>query len=216
MTEISTALAEPHDTPSGFELPIAGTPAPERCDAVRNRRRILEAAERLFASEGVEAVSIDRIAEEAGVGKGTVFRRFGDRSGLIYALLSEREAAFQESCIRGPAPLGPGADPVDRLVAFGPALFEMLDTHGELMCSAQTGRAAGGRHASPPYLFQRTHVGMLVAAAAPEIDVEWATHALLSLTAADLFRYQRDQRGVSTERQAEGWRRMVLSLVGGD
>ena len=201
-----------HEALAGLELPIAGAPAPERCAAVRNRRRILETAQRLFATEGVEGVSLERIASEAGVGKGTVFRRFGDRAGLLYALLSEREAAFQEACIRGPAPLGPAADPVERLIAFGEGQLELLDSHGELMRAAQSGRF-GERYASPPYMFQRAHVSVLLNAAVPGIDADWAADALLALLAADLFVYQRDAQGLSAERQAEGWRRMVLSLT---
>jgi len=45
----------------------------KRADAVRNRERILEAAEAVFSTEGV-SVPIDRVAERAGVGVGTVYR----------------------------------------------------------------------------------------------------------------------------------------------
>src|SRR3954447_26247036 len=102
-----------------MDLPVVGTEVRERSDAVRNRRRILSAAERLFAAHGVDCVSMEAIAAEAEVGKGTLFRRFGDRSGLVRALLQERERDFQESFIRGAPPLGPGAPAADRLVAFG-------------------------------------------------------------------------------------------------
>ena len=68
-------------------LPVVGEPRPERADARRNRLRVLEAADRLFTEHGVKNVSLDAIAAEAGVGKGTVFRRFGDRAGLAVALL---------------------------------------------------------------------------------------------------------------------------------
>jgi len=85
---------------------------------VRNRAAILAAAAALFAAHGVEAVSMDQVAAAACVGKGTLFRRFGDKAGLAAALLDEREAALQEAILRGPPPLGPGAPNVDRLVAF--------------------------------------------------------------------------------------------------
>ncbi len=57
-------------------LPVAGAAPPERADAARNRRRILAAAEQLFAARGVGAVTMSEIAAAAGVGKATVFRRF--------------------------------------------------------------------------------------------------------------------------------------------
>src|SRR4051794_10672121 len=100
--------------PGPQALPTIGGEPGERADAARNRRRILAAAERLFEARGVEEVSMDAIACEAGVGKGTLFRRFGDRAGLMHALLDEREAAFQESLIRGEPPPPPRARPPRR------------------------------------------------------------------------------------------------------
>jgi Bacterial regulatory proteins, tetR family len=64
--------------------------------------------------QGVDSVTTDAVASAAGVGKGTLFRRFSDRSGVLRALMDERERAFQDSFIRGPAPLGPGASPRER------------------------------------------------------------------------------------------------------
>lgn len=65
------------------DVELQRTPPPrERADAARNRAKVLAAATKLFAEEGVEAVSMDAVAAEAGVGKGTLFRRFGDKAGL--------------------------------------------------------------------------------------------------------------------------------------
>ena len=87
-------------------LPIAGQPR-ERCDAVRNRRRILAAARELVAQHGAEGLSMNALAAAAGVGKGTIFRRFGDRDGLLYALLDEDTIELQNGFLSGPPPLGP-------------------------------------------------------------------------------------------------------------
>ena len=54
---------------------------------------------------------MDQVAAAAGVGKGTLFRRFGDKSGLAAALLDARERVLQEAVLFGPPPLGPGAPP---------------------------------------------------------------------------------------------------------
>ncbi len=62
---------------------------PLRADAQRNRARILEAAEVLFAAEGIEA-PVDAIAEKAGVGVGTLYRHFPTKEGLCEAILLER------------------------------------------------------------------------------------------------------------------------------
>lgn len=76
--------------------------AGERADAARNRARLLEAAAGLVAERGAEHVTMHAVAEEAGVGKGTLFRRFGDRTGLLLALVDEVEADFHEAYTSGP------------------------------------------------------------------------------------------------------------------
>jgi AcrR family transcriptional regulator len=87
----------------------------ERADAARNRVRVLTAAERLFSLHGVGAVTMDDVAAAAGVGKGTLYRRFGDKGGLAVALLDDRERALQQQILTGEPALGPGAP------ACGPA-----------------------------------------------------------------------------------------------
>jgi len=66
---------------------------PLRADAERNRRRILEAAEEVFAERGLGA-GLDQIAEHAGLGVGTVYRRFPDKDALIDELFEEKLAEF--------------------------------------------------------------------------------------------------------------------------
>lgn len=69
---------------------VAARP-PLRADAERNRRRVLAAARRVFAVVGVDA-SLDEIAREAGVGVGTLYRRFPNREALIDELFADRMA----------------------------------------------------------------------------------------------------------------------------
>src|SRR5262245_18458015 len=96
----------PDTIPVGMAaLPLIDAEPPERADAARNRRLVLDAAARLFASEDPSCVTMEAVAAEAGVGKGTVFRRFGDRASLARAVLSEQEGALQEAMIRGAPPL---------------------------------------------------------------------------------------------------------------
>src|SRR5215211_2123963 len=85
-----------------MELPIVDAEPRERADAQRNREKVLSAAAELIACRGMENVSMDAIAAAAGVGKGTLFRRFGDRAGLAQALLQEHTRELQEAIIRGP------------------------------------------------------------------------------------------------------------------
>src|SRR5436305_13279378 len=116
-----------------IDLPVFLSEATERSDAARNRERILCTAQRLFAERGASCVSMDEVAEAAGVGKGTLFRRFGSRAALARAVLSEQERHLQEEFIRGDPPLGPGAPAQERLVAFGEAWLDLLAVHSELL-----------------------------------------------------------------------------------
>src|SRR3954453_7917627 len=100
---LTSVPSETDSLPIAAELPVAGQQPRRRADAIRNHERVLCTAARLFAERGPENVSMDQIAAEAGVGKGTLFRAFGDRAGLAAALLSEQEAEFQDQILRGPA-----------------------------------------------------------------------------------------------------------------
>lgn len=60
-----------------------------RADARRNLERVLDAATEVFAEEGPEA-SVDEIAKRAGVGHGTVFRRFPTKDDLMFAVIERR------------------------------------------------------------------------------------------------------------------------------
>src|SRR5262245_39451859 len=110
-------------------LPLVDSRPPERRDAARNREALLRAAARLVETCGIGGVTMDAVAAAAGVGKGTVFRRFESREGLMAALLDHSEAEWQAAVISGPPPLGPGAEPWDRLVIFGRSRLETVLLH---------------------------------------------------------------------------------------
>lgn len=177
----------PHDhngLQSAFatSLELLRTPPPkERADAARNRAAILDAAASLFAEHGVEAVSMDQVAAAAGVGKGTLFRRFGDKAGLAVALLDARERLLQEGILHGPPPLGPGAPPADRLVAFADAYVDYVLEHLPLVRMSETA-APGARYRIGAYRFWHRHVAILLDGTP---DPEHAAHALLAPLAAE-------------------------------
>lgn len=195
-------------------LPVVGEPR-ERADAARNRDRILCAAQRLFdESDDPNSVTMDAVAAAAGVGKGTVFRRFGDRAGLMRALLDEHETSFQENAIRGEPPLGPGAPPIDRLVAFGHARFDLLERHGLMIAGAEMSERGDVRFNYPVYVFYRSHIWMLVREADSECDPDYITEVLLAPLSATLFIYERRTRGMSLERVKDGYEWLVRRLLG--
>jgi AcrR family transcriptional regulator len=192
------------------ELPVLQDEPPLRADAARNRDKVLAAAEKLFAERDADGVTMDAVAAEAGVGKGTLFRGFGDRAGLVLALLTENERRLQEEMIRGPAPLGPGAPAVERLIAFGRRLLEHIDQHGALIAAAD-GKL--DRYRTGPFMAYQAHVGVLVREAAPEADWEYLTHTLLASLTATHVQYMRRVRGMSLERLAAGWDDLVRRLL---
>ena len=192
------------------DLPVIQPQTSERADAARNRERILCAARRLFDEKGASCVSMDEIAEAAGVGKGTLFRRFGSRAALAMAVLSEDESRLQEAFIRGEPPLGPGVPARERLIAFGEARLDLIDAHAELLSAAE---AASAHLDSPPHMASRLHVTLLLREIDPDCDPELLAETLLAGLTAGLFVYLRDARGFSLERIKEGWRRIVDGLV---
>jgi AcrR family transcriptional regulator len=164
--------------------PTAAPGRPERADAARNRARVLRAAERLFAERGAAKVSMEDVARAAGVGKGTLYRRFPDRAALADALLDEHERRLQRLVLTGPPPLGPGAPPARRLAAFYAAVIELLERHLDLVLVAETGAA---RYRTGTYAFWRRHVYVLLTdAGVPDTDGVLADLLLAPLT-GELF-----------------------------
>jgi len=70
-------------------MTVTNPEKPLRRDAERNRQRILDAARELFAEEGL-GVTLNDVAHHAGVGVGTVYRRFPDKAQLIDELFEQR------------------------------------------------------------------------------------------------------------------------------
>src|SRR5882757_2731158 len=116
----------------------------ERADAARNRQAILRATEDLLSRHRPDEVTIEQVAAAAGVGKGTVFHRFGSRMGLMVALMQERAMGLRDDIEAGAPPLGPGAPARDRLLAFLAAVVEVVGGNKGLV--AALGQAVTARH----------------------------------------------------------------------
>jgi AcrR family transcriptional regulator len=162
-------------------------PIRERADAARNRQRVLTAAEQLFAVRGVAGVTMDDVAAAAGVGKGTLYRRFGDKGGLAVALLDERERELQQHILDGPPPLGPGAPPDARLAAFVAAYVRLVAAQLDLVLLSQTS-TPGARLRTGAHAFWRQHCRLLLRSAlAPDPDLR--ADLLLAALAAEQVRH---------------------------
>ncbi|WP_329374723.1 TetR/AcrR family transcriptional regulator [Streptomyces sp. NBC_01483] len=190
--------------------------APERADAARNRARLLEAAARLVAERGAEHVTMHEVARVAGVGKGTLFRRFGDRDGLLLALLGEAEAKFEEAYTEGPPPLGPGAPARDRLEAFGGALIERIAADADL--GAALGRQVlhERRHASDTGRAFHRHVLTLLREAGVDGDHDMLAHALLAFANFETADYLHVECGAPVARLQATWVDLVRRMIRAD
>jgi AcrR family transcriptional regulator len=207
MPTAKKARARPEQPPDVAASPpiapaaLAG-PRPERADAARNRARILEAARSLFAERGVREVSLEEVARAAGVGKATLFRRFGDRGALFLALLDEHERELQDEVLRGEPPLGPGAPPRQRVLAFLDAMLRLSLEHRELLLASETARP-GARLQTGAYAFWHRHVSWLLGELRPPADPDLLAHLLLAAFDAELLTALQEQgRDEATVRDA--------------
>ena len=190
-----------------------GAPRAERADAVRNRRHLLATAREMLGRQGADTLTMDALAEQAGLGKGTVFRRFGSRAGIFQALLDDDERVFQEQVLAGPPPLGPGAPPIDRLIAYGRARAAFLIEHREIARAALDGSQPIPAGAQTPV--SQMHIRVLLAqiplgpadldVLAMQLTAALDGPLLLYLSASDLT----GGSAQTGERIARGWQDLV-------
>lgn len=202
-SELVSTVGRVHDPP--VSVPH------ERGDAARNRVLLLDAARRLIAERGADAVTMDDIAAAAGVGKGTVFRRFGSRAGLMMVLLDEDERASQQAFLFGPPPLGPDAPPLDRLIAFGRDRLCFTHAHHALLSSAN--RDPQTRYNAAAAVLH-THVRMLLASAGTTGQLDAQTDALLALLDAAYVEHQLGDNGHTLQSLGDAWESLARKLCG--
>ena len=196
--------------------PRPGLPAgaaAERRDAARNRERLLAAARELIADCGAEGLTMDRLAEHAGVGKGTVFRRFGSRAGLMLTLLSESAADFQARFMCGPPPLGPGAPGMERLISFGAERISYVMEFGDLVLAAE--HASRGRFEAPAAVLGHRHIEILLREEGFGPDPWLMAGSLAATLDPERLLSLVKVHGVTPERLSESWRDLVTRVVRG-
>jgi AcrR family transcriptional regulator len=167
-----------------------------------------------MAEVGAARVTMDGLAARGGLGKGTVFRRFGSRAGIFQALLDEEERALQLAVMSGKPPLGPGAPPRDRLIAYGHARVQFLfDNHEIARASLDGGQPVPTGREIP---LSRIHIRMLLGQIRPDVtDLDvlaiQLTAALdgpllLQLTAAEL---SKPAIARNRQRLKTGWTELI-------
>jgi AcrR family transcriptional regulator len=173
---------------------------------------VLAAAAELFAAHSVERVTVDEVAARAGVGVGTIYRGFGDKGGLVAAILDERERKLQDALLRGAPPLGPGAPAPERVRAFLAELAKLTERSYELLIVSEN-NSLGARYRIGAYATWRLHLAGLLEEAGVGSDAGLAADALLAPLAADLYRHQRLEQRVSARRIQDNLLRLANGLV---
>lgn len=205
----------------GWHLDFGGReagPEGERSDAARNRQRILATTRRLFEERGVTRVTMEEIARESGVGKGTLYRRFPHKGLLCQALLDEPTRKFQEETLRMIGAPGPG--PLEKLGAFLESVVYFNEENLDLLYGGHETLSGADRLAylaHPARGWLRSTVLGLLRMADREgtlhggLDLEYLATALVALLEIDLYYYQRWIQGYSPERISAG----IYSIVPG-
>jgi AcrR family transcriptional regulator len=184
----------------------------ERADAARNRRAILAAAYRLICERGVSSVSMDDIAAEAGVGKGTLFRRFGDREGLVGALLEHLTDAWQREAL---ARAGDDRVPaITRAVAFATELFEVLVVRGRPLLRALE-RAPTGGYCTDGYEQWHRQLATLIGQARPDADADYLAYTVLATMRGELVDHLTERCGMTMARVRSGVIAHTYAVVSG-
>ena len=187
----------------------------ERADAARNRAAVLQAASQLLDdATDPRHVSMDEIARAAGVGKGTLFRRFGDRSNLLLAVYDDRLAELRAAVNSAAPPLGPGAAPTERIIALLEEIVLFKLRNRRLVLAAES--AGGGStnlYDAPQYTDLHGLICQLLAELDWPQDVIWTAHALLATTRIDLVDHLVGEGGMSAERVVAELRMFVERLL---
>ncbi|MFJ5032892.1 TetR/AcrR family transcriptional regulator [Streptomyces sp. NPDC088560] len=184
-----------------------------RKDALRNRAAVFTAADTLFAQcQSPDGVTMADIAAAAGVGKATLFRAFGDRTGLIRALYEARLEPIMNAVADGPPPLGPAAPPLERVPALLDAVLCLkLDNRHLALALEQTG--ADNPYATAHYEGWHALLRDTLDRIPGLADSDFTAHALLAATRADLVAYLTDGKGTPREELREKLAKFTASVL---
>ncbi|MFE3739613.1 TetR/AcrR family transcriptional regulator [Streptomyces sp. NPDC059096] len=171
-----------------------------RKDAARNRQAVLAAADALFArGENPEGVTMAAVAAAADVGKGTLFRAFGDRTGLLRALYEARLEPVREAVEAGPPPLGPATPPRQRVPALLDALLCFKLDNRPLMLALEEG-GSGSPYQAEHYGRWHGLLDAMLGQIPGPADSGFTAHALLAAVRADLVEHLAGHEGVPRDR----------------
>ncbi|GAA3867212.1 TetR/AcrR family transcriptional regulator [Saccharothrix violaceirubra] len=185
----------------------------ERRDAARNRAAIRSAAARLIRERGPDGFVIEDVAAAAGVGKGTVFRHFTDRAGLVRAVveLASREWRTESDALFDDADMAPD----EKLVTFVGRLFDHVVDSLPLVRALELSEFDQSGCDDNTVLVHR-RISDLIAQVNPDADARYIAHALLALLRGDVLHHQLVRSGLDLGRVRAGVIALARSVLVGD
>jgi AcrR family transcriptional regulator len=198
----------------------------ERRDAAEHRQRILEVARHLFAEHGIDAVSMHQIAMAAGIGQGTLYRRYAHKGELCMDLLREHYERFVEEIATQLAATAT-SPALERLESVLAEIVALLEEQGAMlgpvagtdMRDGQCNESDISRYISfqrtPWYLWlHELFAGLLTEAVErgelASLDVPYTVDAILAALHPAFYRFQRQERGFTSERILQGLRHIYI------
>ncbi len=184
----------------------------ERKDAARNRKKILDAARKLLRTRGLDGVCMDELAAAAGVGKGTLYRRFTDKSALFRALLDDDEVVLQERA-RSRWGLGKDAAPAQRLQTAWSAFVDFVVDHAHVLAAAEAEIRKASLCDAPPFQWRHTElVRELTACGVPDLRASLLAGAWLRSLSADIVKKSLELAPEEEVRAA--WKALPMGFAG--
>ena len=185
-----------------------------RADAVKNHQVLLDTARRLFATIGVENVTMTHIAQEAGVGKGTLYRHFNNKNEICVALLDQEMRELQSNTLEKSRT---GGDPYENLRWFLSATITFVYDNSDLLFAGLETNALGFLE-SPAHLWWRPTIrGFLqqmkdtMGCSLPD-DLDFLTDALYVMLGVSAIRFQQN-RGYTLDDIINGLHATLERLV---
>ncbi len=191
------------------DLRFSDNQRPTRSDAIKNHALLLETARTLFDREGVESVTMSAIAREAGVGKGTLYRHFADKSAVCLALLDQEMRDLQERTLRR---LRHHEDAYANLLWFMEQVVRFVMQNDALLCEASS-HSAASILSHPAHIWWRNTIHGLLQHLHVSGDIDYLADALYVLLDVQTLRFQRYTLGYDIPRILDGMAEVVARLA---
>ncbi len=208
--------------PSSLSTPFGGRVRHERRDALEHRQRILQVAQNLFAKHGVHAVSMHQIAKAAGVGQGTLYRRYAHKGDLCMDLLHERHERLLTDVATFFA-MNADVPALERLDGMLALSITFLEEQGallspvafteiqETLCNDETAKT---EHLPFYHWLHSIFSGLLNEAVERKelaaLDTSFTADAILVTLNPMFYHLQRQERGLSPEHILQGIRHIYI------